>query len=176
VAADDGRVHRHNRRAPIVTSPMKRRLLLLPAVFVLVAACGVAATPSPAAPAMEPLVPALTVDHPTVVVIPASHLRDGQAVEVRVTGFGVGGEVRLSECASAADASGLGCGAQPAAQTLLVTDESRAGHASFTVSATAPVGSLLATPVEPCADQCVIVATLGAGYTYVVAPIAFGDS
>ena len=57
------------------------------------------ATPVPS----DQPIPALTVDHPTLTVSPASHLTDGQTVEVRVTGFGVGGKVWISECASAAD-------------------------------------------------------------------------
>lgn len=117
--------------------------------------------------------PALTVDHPALVVSPSSHLRDGQAVEVRVTGFGVGGKVFLSECASAAAASDLGCGAQLAAQTLLVTDDSRAGHASFIVSSSASADPLGSGGLQRCGNPCVLVATLGGGYPFVVAPISF---
>jgi photosystem II stability/assembly factor-like uncharacterized protein len=117
-------------------------------------------------------VPAVSVDHPTLTVSPASHLTDGQAVEVRVTGFGLGGKVWLSECASAADATSLGCGRELAGQPFLVTDDSRAGSSTFTVSAKAPIKYPSAT-VETCANRCVIVATLGDGYPYVVAPISF---
>jgi photosystem II stability/assembly factor-like uncharacterized protein len=132
------------------------------------------ALPSPTAtlvPSDQP-VPALTVDHPTLTVSPASHLTDGQTVEVRVTGFGLGGKVWLSECASAADATSIGCGRDLAGQLFLVTDDSRAGSSTFTVSAKAPIKYPSAT-VETCANRCVIVATLGDGYPYVVAAISF---
>lgn len=117
--------------------------------------------------------PALTVDHPVLSVSPSSHLRDGQAVAVRVTGLGVGSKVFLSECASAAVASDLGCGAQLAAQPFLVTDDSHAGHAPFIVSASASADPLGTDALRGCADGCVIVATLGDSYPFVVAPIAF---
>ncbi len=117
-------------------------------------------------------VPALTVDHPTLTVSPASHLTDGQTVEVRVTGFGVGGKVWISECASAADATSIGCGRELAGQLFLVTDDSRVGSSNFTVSAKAPIKYPSAT-VETCANRCIIVATLGVGFPYVVAPISF---
>jgi len=172
---------------------MKVRLLLLPVIAAILAACGVAPTPqptltlsitpnstiAPASPtppapsASETIVPALTVDHPTVTITPSSHLKEGQTVEVRVTGFGVGGKVWLSECASATAATDLGCGAQLAAQAFLVTDDSRAGSASLVVRAEAAGKPLAANPISPCADRCVVVATLGGGYGYAVAPIAF---
>ena len=76
----------------------------------------------------------------------------------------------LSECASAAVASELGCGAELAGQNLVVTDDARSGHAFVTVHADAPAQQLVATPTERCTDQCVIVATQG---EYRVAPIAF---
>jgi hypothetical protein len=173
---------------------MNVRLLLGPFIAVAVAACGVAPTlqptltPSstptstfalasltPSAPtASETLVPALTVDHPTVTITPPNHLKDGQTVEVRVTGFGVGGKVWLSECASASVATDLGCGAQLAAQPFLVTDDTRAGSASLVVRAEASGKPVSAKSISPCADRCVVVATLGDGYDYAVAPIAFG--
>lgn len=126
---------------------------------------------APTAAVTAPPVPALTVDHPTVTVVPATHLRDGQLVDVRVTGFGVGGLVRVSECL-AADASDLGCGGELASQTLLATDEQRTGHVSFVVHAQVrPAFS--EGPAAICGDGCVIVATLGAGYPYSVAHITF---
>ena len=76
------------------------------------------AAPPPSALASG-TVPALTVHDPTVHVSPSTGLHDGQTVTVAVTGFGVGAKVWLSECASASDVSGEGCGAQLAAQTLL---------------------------------------------------------
>jgi photosystem II stability/assembly factor-like uncharacterized protein len=117
--------------------------------------------------------PALSVDRPALSVSPSSHLRNGQAVAVRVTGLGVGGKVFLSECAAAAVASDLGCGAQLAAQPFLVTDDSRVGHATFIVSASSSADPFGTAALRPCADRCVIVATLGDGYPFVVAPISF---
>ena len=121
----------------------------------------------------DALVPALSVDHPTVTVSPPARLKDGQVVKVSVTGFGVGGKVWLSECASADVATDLGCGVELAAQPFLVTDDSRAGSGELVVRGRASATSLAAGPSMPCADRCVIVATLGSGYPYVVAPIAF---
>ena len=169
---------------------MNARLSLLLIVSGIVAACAITPTPqpsssrsgtanatittsSPAPSASEAAVPALTVDHPTVTISPSTHLKDGQTVEVRVTGFGVGGKVWLSECASAAAATDLGCGEQLAGQPFLVTDDRRAGAASLVVRASAPGEALSASRASPCVDQCVVVATLGGGYPYVVAPIAF---
>jgi photosystem II stability/assembly factor-like uncharacterized protein len=117
-------------------------------------------------------VDALTVDRPTVTITPSTGLHNGQTVEVRVTGFVVGGKVWLSECASAAVATDLGCGRDLGGQLFLVTDDSRAGQSSFVVTAHAGVGQLYATQA-PCVDQCVLVATVGAGYAFVVAPISF---
>jgi hypothetical protein len=113
------------------------------------------------------------VNHPKVIIVPASHLRDAQTVEVRVTGFGVGGKVWLSECASIDEATSAGCGRDLAGQPFLVTDDTRAGSATFTVSGNAP-GKYPSATLETCADRCVIVATLGYGFPYVTAPIAFG--
>ncbi len=138
----------------------------------------VAAWPLPAATAAASsapgsLAPTLTANQPRVAVTPSSGLRDGQAVHVRVSGFGVGGKVWISECASARDASDLGCGAQLAAQPFLVTDKSRAGQMIFMVSPQAPTRPLNATPTVTCTDACVIVATLGDGFPYAIAPISF---
>jgi hypothetical protein len=118
-------------------------------------------------------VPALTVDNPTVAITPSTHLHDGQTVEVHITGFGVGGKVFLSECASAAEATDLGCGAELAAQPFLVTDDGRAGSASFTVRAGADGSPLSVGLLTRCKDQCVLVATIGGGYPFIATPIAF---
>lgn len=117
-------------------------------------------------------VPALTVDHPTLTITPATGLVDGQSVEVRVTGFGAGGKVWLSECSSAAASTDLGCGLDLASQVVLVTDDNRAGSAQFVVRARAPDQAPAGT-TSPCTDQYVIVATIGDGYPFVTAPISF---
>ena len=121
--------------------------------------------------------PALTTVDPTVVTSLNTGLVDGQRITVTVAGFGVGGEVRLSECASARDANAAGCGLQLAEQTLLVTNERRTGSAAFIVHARAGTGPH-ATDTVPCAFSCVVVATLGvapggSAGGYAEAPIAF---
>lgn len=130
--------------------------------------------PTPSPFASDSLVPGLTVDHPTVVVTPSGDLQDYQLVDVEVAGFAVGGKVWLSECASAAVATSLGCGSQLAAQTFLVTGDDRAGSASLEVRATAATAPLTSGTMRACATDCVIVATLGAGFPFVTAPITFG--
>jgi hypothetical protein len=142
------------------------------------------ATPTPvpaetvttdATPPSEPPVPALSVDHPTVEVTPATALRDGQTVRVNVDGFGVGGKVLISECSTRAAASGEGCGPELAEQLFLVTGDDRSGTTSFVVTADAPIGPLT-TSTRRCTTDCVIVASLGAGLPFVVAPISFAGS
>ena len=118
-------------------------------------------------------VPALSVQDPTVTITPSTGLKDGQTVQVDVTGFGVGGKVFLSECASAVAASSLGCGAELAAQPFLGTDDSRTGSTVLALRASAHSDSSSTGPLTTCADQCVLVATIGAGYPYLVTPIAF---
>jgi len=102
---------------------------------------------------------------------------EGQVVTVKVTGFGVGGKVRLSECASAAYANTLGCGPEPAQQTFLVTSNTRAGSGSFTVHIRAATKTNDPTHLRPCTSACVLVATAFAGYpnskNYAYTPIAF---
>jgi hypothetical protein len=126
-----------------------------------------------ASPSAEAPVRGLTVTDPQVSVEPSDSLTDGQSVIVRVTGFGIGSEVRVSECASASAANDRGCGAELAAQTLLFTRESRAGSAAFTVRSEAPAGPLTTGAIEACPNQCVIVATLGSGFAFAYTGIAF---
>ncbi len=123
-----------------------------------------------------PVAPAVTATNPSVSVTPASGLFDGQTVAVQVSGFGIGGKVWLSECASAQDASSLGCGRQLAEQPFLVTDDARSGDGSFTVSLHAATAPDLPNTAVRCTDQCVIVATLGDGFAYATAPIRFSPA
>lgn len=91
-------------------------------------------------------------------VTPNVSLHNGEVVEVIVSGFPPG-KVFLSECASAEDVSGEGCGPQLAAQPFLVI-EYGAGTASFSVAdqaASAP----LSPPSAACTNHCVLVATSG---------------
>jgi len=131
---------------------------------------------SAGAPSAPPstTVPALTVQEPTVRVSPSMGLHDGESVTVAVTGFGVGAKVWLSECASATDVSGEGCGAQLAAQTLLATGDDRSGSTTFVVHDTAATEPVQAEPTATCSNDCVIVATQGGGYGDAWAAISFG--
>ena len=90
---------------------------------------------------------------------PATNLKDGEVVQVNVSGFPPG-KVFLSECGAAADANALGCGAQLAAQPFVVI-ENGAGTASFTVTHQAASTPLSPQPSTTCTNQCVLVATSG---------------
>jgi hypothetical protein len=121
-------------------------------------------------------VPGFSCTHPTVTVTPPGGLRAGQRVTVRVTGCAEG-KVFLSECAASADVNAAGCGPQLAAQPFLVTGDNRAGSGTYTVSGRASARAYSSAQTLRCADQCVIVATLGLGLAgdYAYAPIAFAS-
>jgi len=110
---------------------------------------------------------------PQVAVTPASQLTDGQSVVVRVTGFGAGRILYVSECATAASANGQGCGSELARQMGLVTADDQAGEATFIVQGQAQAGPFNTGAIEACSDQCVIVATLGDGDSFAYARIGF---
>jgi hypothetical protein len=112
------------------------------------------------------------VDHPALIVSPSSQIKDGMTVSVTVTGFGSGGKVWLSECASAAAATDLGCGGDLASQPFLVTDDNGTGSSSLVVHAHA-AGRPPSPVLVKCADQCVVVATLGEGFAFVTSKIGF---
>jgi hypothetical protein len=121
---------------------------------------------------------AVTSVKPKVAVVPNAGLVDGQRVRVRVTGFGIGAKVWLSECATASDASDLGCGLQLPQQTLLVTGNDRSGSATFVVRNHAAVKGYDTADPRACTSACVVVATQGdepvthdLGHAF--APIAF---
>jgi hypothetical protein len=109
-----------------------------------------------------------------VTVTPPGGLRTGQRVTVRVTGFAEG-KVYLSECAASADVNAAGCGPQLAAQPFLVTGDNRAGSGTYMVSSRASARAYSSAQTLRCADQCVIVATLGLAGDYAYAPIAFAS-
>jgi hypothetical protein len=98
------------------------------------------------------------VTHLMVTVSPAMGLRNGQTVQVTVSGFPPG-KAHLSECVSASEANPLGCGVQPAAQPFVVI-ENGGGTAPFTVTAQAPTGPL-ESGTSLCSTGCVLVATAG---------------
>jgi hypothetical protein len=62
-----------------------------------------------------------------------------------------------------------------AAQPFIVTDSNRVGSAKLIVRASAAGKAPPAGPVPACGNKCVVVATIGAGYSYVVAPISFSQ-
>lgn len=126
-------------------------------------------------PTTTTLVPALQTHHPTVTVTPSVHLADEQRVQVTVSGFGQGGKFWISECADAADANPAGCGDQLAAQPFGVTDDSGTGSFHFTVTTTAATKPYNSTALQPCTDQCVLVATVGIGGGYAYAPLIFAS-
>jgi hypothetical protein len=132
----------------------------------------IAQVPTPEPTVANTSVPAVSVDNPRVTVTPSTKLQDGQTVEVTVRGFGVGGKVLLSECASIADATSTGCGPEMAREVFLVTDDNRSGRSAFVVTRDTFVG-LPTNETQPCTDRCVIVATIGDGLPFVVAPITF---
>jgi hypothetical protein len=89
-----------------------------------------------------------------------------------VTGFGAGAKVWLSECGSQSAATDAGCGAQMAAQTLVITDDTGTGHATFRVSARAALQPIKPEPAASCTKGgCVIVASLGSGYAFATAAV-----
>jgi hypothetical protein len=86
-------------------------------------------------------------------------LHDGEVVHVSVSGFPPG-KAFLSECASPADVSAEGCGAQLAAQPF-VEIENGDGTENFTVTNQAATTPLTPQPSVSCINQCVLVATSG---------------
>ena len=92
-------------------------------------------------------------------VSPNVNLHNSEVVHVSVSGFPPG-KAFLSECASVADVSAEGCGAQLAAQPFVVI-ENGAGTATFTIANQAVSAPLTTEPSVLCTDQCVLVATSG---------------
>jgi hypothetical protein len=90
-----------------------------------------------------------------------------------VTGFGIGGKVWVSQCATASDINDEGCGQGPPEQTLLVTDDNGRGSVAFQVRSSAAAQPNSLTHTDPCANKCVLVATLGGGYGYASVRLRF---
>jgi len=109
-------------------------------------------------------VPALQVHNPTVLAVPSQGLGDGQTVTVRVTGFGPGSKVRLSECGSQDDANINGCGDQVATQPFLVTGDDETGATRITLTATAYTKPYNTSSRVRCTSTCVLVASNGGGF------------
>jgi len=159
------------------------RLGVVTAVATILIGCSSTPSPTPTAPSTPSPWPSIlattspsrpdvpTAVNPKVTVTPAKILIDGETVRVDVSGFW--GKVWLSECATLADASSGGCGAQLAAQPFLITDDTWTGHASFVVRAAAS-GTQLGAQLRACVGRCVLVATLGYGAPFATAPLVFG--
>jgi|SRR5579863_1703287 len=114
---------------------------------------------------------------PAAMVTPSQRLHDGQVVTVRVSGFGNGQKVWVSECASAAVASDAGCGPQLPQQTLLVTNPRGTGSVDFEVRARAATKPYNLHSEKRCApSSCVIVASRGIRFPWTTAPIRFGTT
>jgi hypothetical protein len=112
-----------------------------------------------------------------LLVAPNVNLHNGEVVHVSVSGFPPG-KAFLSECASPADVSAEGCGAQLAAQPF-VEIENGSGTESFTVANQAATTPLTPQPSVSCMNQCVLVATSGVpasgGEHIQTATLAFGS-
>ena len=103
--------------------------------------------------------PASAARSVTLFVSPSESLRNGQLVRLRVSGFGNGAKVFLSECLSAKDAAVPGCGPQTAQQPVLVTNVDGSGTTQFRVSGVASSRPHGVDGATPCANSCVIVAS-----------------
>jgi hypothetical protein len=130
-------------------------------------ACPIASLPASVAP------PDLTYTELKMSVTPATGLRDGQTVKVTLTGWGVAGNVWLSECSSEGMVSTNGCGGDFTSQTLVVTGLDRSATADFVVRGTAPNLPAVSPSAVVCKTQCVIMATMGVGYGFGWVPISF---
>jgi hypothetical protein len=110
---------------------------------------------------------------PAVAITSSTGLRDGQVIEVHVSGFGVGGKVYLSECGTASDANAAGCGQQLAAQPFLVTNAKGNGSGTFRVTTVAGTRPYDKQGTVPCTNSCVLVATGGVGVAFASTPLTF---
>jgi len=146
-----------------------KSFMVIVAVAALCSACS-GTTTSQAQPSTS------AVTHPIVTVSPATGLRNGQTVQVTVSGFPPG-KAHLSECASASEVNPLGCGVQLAAQPFVVV-ENGGGTQPFTVTDQAPTAPLV-PGAAPCATGCVLVATAGESSSgpggFATAPISFAS-
>jgi hypothetical protein len=119
---------------------------------------------------------ALQTHNPTVAVTPAAYLFDDQQVLVTVTGFGIGGKVSLSECATASDANSLGCGHGLPVQTSLSTDNNGGGSVAFQLQSSASAQPSNLNDIQPCTNNCVLVATVGGSYGFAYTALHFVGS
>ena len=121
-------------------------------------------------------VPALQTHNPTVAVAPATGLFDDQEVLVTITGFGVGGKVWLSQCGTVSSVNDEGCGQGLPEQTLLVTDDNGMGSIAFQVQSSAAAQPNDRSDLDPCVNNCVLVATEGGGFGLAFSSLHFVGS
>jgi hypothetical protein len=107
---------------------------------------------------------------------PSSGLRDGSRVQVSLRGFGSGGHVWLSECAFSDIVTALGCGASLNSEQLVRVDSSGRGEATVVVHAQAQAVPGKALGAFSCANNCVLVATLGGNYGFAMVPLGLAQS
>jgi hypothetical protein len=107
-------------------------------------------------------------------ITPSTGLRNGQVVEVHVSGFSIREKIFLSECATPSAANDAGCGPPLTAQPFLVTGAQRNGSGTFTVTTVAGTRPDQAKGTAPCTNSCVLVATGGVGSAFASTPLTFG--
>jgi len=112
---------------------------------------------------------------PAISVTPASDLHDGEAVQVQVSGFDIGGKFWVSECATVAEANYAGCGEQLASQPFGLTDVSGHGTLVFQVYVNAGTTPYNPSSTQACTDQCVIIATEGIGSAFAYTRVSFAS-
>jgi hypothetical protein len=115
----------------------------------------------------------LSTRPPAIAITPSTGLRDGQVIQVHVSGFSVGGKVFLSECGTESDANYAGCGQQLTAQPFLITDAKRNGWGTFRVTTVAGTRPYDTRGTVPCTNSCVLVATGGVGFAFASTPLTF---
>ncbi len=157
----------------------RARLLLLSLLLVglIPTACGSGSSSPPSARPSTTTNPPVTLAALRIKVTPSTDLRNGQVVQVAVSGFPPG-KAFLSECASPANVNAEGCGSQLALQPFVVI-EGGSGTSPFTVTNTATSAPLSSGPTTIC-TTCVIVATTGAGNGpqgggFILSPITFAS-
>jgi hypothetical protein len=114
-----------------------------------------------------------SIRSPALTITSSTGLRNGQVIEVHVSGFSIGEKVFLSECGSESDANDAGCGQQLAAQPFLVTNAKRNGSGTFRVTTVAGTRPYDMQGNVPCTNSCVLVATGGVGLAFASTPLTF---
>jgi hypothetical protein len=95
----------------------------------------------------------------SITVTPSADLRDGQTVQVTVTGLHPEDKVWLSECATTADVNPFGCGTGLPEMPFLITDDT--GHASGSFNVTAHIPTAAEDGTTQLCSTCVLAAVSG---------------